>query len=99
MESERAHAAAHAAIRPRVSGAERGRLLRPTDVARRLNVHRNTVYRDAAHYRRTEMQVVPLGGARRDHCGVFALLHHRRPADVDQVTEIADAGRDPRPSS
>jgi len=35
MESRRADAA----IRPQ------GRLLRPTDVARRLDVHRNTVYR------------------------------------------------------
>jgi excisionase family DNA binding protein len=37
MESGRADAA----IRPR----DRGRLLRPTEVARRLGVHRNTVYR------------------------------------------------------
>jgi excisionase family DNA binding protein len=39
------NAKADAAIHPRVSGPQRGRLLRPTDVARRLSVHRNTVYR------------------------------------------------------
>ena len=39
------NARADAAIHPRVSGPGRGRLLRPTDVARRLGVHRNTIYR------------------------------------------------------
>jgi excisionase family DNA binding protein len=37
---------AKAAAAERPTGAHpRGRLLRPTDVARRLGVHRNTVYR------------------------------------------------------
>src|SRR5689334_7481126 len=54
-------AGAHAAIHPQVSGSGRGRLLRPTDVARRLNVHRNTVYRWIESGRLPAFQ---LGGAK-----------------------------------
>jgi excisionase family DNA binding protein len=38
-------ASAGAAIRPQGRQPDPPRLLRPTDVARRLKVHRNTVYR------------------------------------------------------
>jgi excisionase family DNA binding protein len=55
------NAKADAAIHPRVSGPQRGRLLRPTDVARRLSVHRNTVYRLIENGRLPAFQ---LGGAK-----------------------------------
>jgi excisionase family DNA binding protein len=57
MESARAHAAE----RPPGVPPERGRLLRPTDVARRLNVHRNRVYRwiESGH-----LPAFQLGGAK-----------------------------------
>jgi excisionase family DNA binding protein len=74
MDNARAHAAIHA----RVFGPERGRLLRPTEVARRLGVHRNTVYRwiEGGH-----LPAFQLGGAkyaiRVDECELDRWLHEQ----------------------
>jgi excisionase family DNA binding protein len=57
MDNARANAATH----PRGRAPERGRLLRPTDVARQLGVHRNTVYRWIESGRLPAFQ---LGGAK-----------------------------------
>jgi excisionase family DNA binding protein len=92
MESARAHAA----IRPRVSGPERICLLRPTDVARQLGVHRNTVYRwiESGH-----LPAFQLGGAkyavRIDERELERWLHEQsgRPA-VDNRNPYAERQED-----